>query len=200
MWNQRSKTDWLRYGDQNSKYFHCCATERNKRNFISGLKDDLGLCVEDENQIGDLLNSFYSSLFSFSSPSEFDKVLDGVEARVTPEMNKDLLRPFQASEVQLAFKQMEANTAPGLDGLPPLFYKQYLSKIGSDVSDAVLGVLNSGILPQDLNYTLLTLIPKIQSPRWVMDFRPISLSNVLYKLVAKVLANRLKKFLPQLIS
>lgn len=43
MWSQKAKMDWFQYGDQNSKYFHCRATERNKRNFISGLEDDLGL-------------------------------------------------------------------------------------------------------------------------------------------------------------
>ena len=95
---------------------------------------------------------------------------------------------------------MKANTAPEPDGFPPLFYKQYWSKIGAEVLDAVIGVLNTSILPHELNHTFLTLIPKIKSSRRVGDFRPISLTNVLYKLIAKVLANHLKKFLPQLIS
>ena len=63
MWSQRAKTDWLRYGDQNSKYFHCRASARNKRNFIAGLENDLGLWVEEEDRIGELLNDFFSSLF-----------------------------------------------------------------------------------------------------------------------------------------
>nr|POF21903.1 putative ribonuclease h protein [Quercus suber] len=100
MWNQRAKSDWLRHGDQNSKYFHCRATERNKKNFISGLEDDQGSWVEDENKVGDLLIGYYSSLFSSSCPTDFDEVLEGVEARVSPEMNVSLLRPFVASEVQ----------------------------------------------------------------------------------------------------
>lgn len=125
MWNQRAKTDWLRYGDQNSKYFHCHATKRSKRNFILGLKDDHGLWVVDEDRIGDLLNNFYSSLFSFSSPTVFDEVLKGVETCVTQEMNDELIRSFEASDVQAALAQMKANTTPGPDGLPPLFYKQY---------------------------------------------------------------------------
>lgn len=61
-------------------------------------------------------------------------------------------------------------------------------------------MLNSGTVPRNLNHTFLVLILKVDSPRRVADFRPISLSNVLYNLVAKVLANRLKPLLPQLIS
>ena len=72
--------------------------------------------------------------------------------------------------------------------------------MGSEVSNVVLSVLNSGILPDTLNHTLFTFIPKVKNARQVTDFHPISLSNVLYKLIAKVLANRLKPFLPQIIS
>ena len=60
-------------------------------------------------------------------------------------------------------------------------------------------MFNSSIIPPNLNHTFITLIPKIQSSRRVTDFRPISLSNMLYKLIAKVLANRLQKFLPKII-
>ena len=115
-------------------------------------------------------------------------------------MNNELLRPFQALEVHEALNQMESSSAPSPDGLPPMFYKQYWSKVGTKVSTSVLSILNLGILPPDLNHIFITLIPKIKSPRNVTDFHPISLINVLYKLITKVLANCVKKFLPQLIS
>ena len=93
---------------------------------------------------------------------------------------------------------MKLDTAPGPDELPPLFYKNFLEKIGVEVSEAVLSVLNLGFLPPNLNHTFISLIPKIKSPRKVFEFWPISLCNVLYKLIAKVLANRLKPLLPSL--
>lgn len=81
--------------------------------------------MEEEGRISDLLNGFYSSLFSSSSPMEFDAVLDCVEPRVTREINESLTRPFVASEVQVALAQMKADTSPRPDEFPPLFYKQY---------------------------------------------------------------------------
>ena len=200
MWNQRAKVDWLHDGDKNTKYFHCRSTERNKRNYISGLENELGFWVEEESQIGGMLVQYFSNLFTSSNPINLDLVLEGVLPVVNDEMNEGLNRPFEPNEVQGTLKQMEVGTAPGSDGLPPLFYKQYWSKVEQEVTSVVLAILNSGIVPSQLNHTFLTLIPKIHSPRKVTYFRPITLSNVLYKIVAKVLADRLKILLPKLIS
>lgn len=156
--------------------------------------------MEEEEQVGELLIRYYSNLFASFNPTQFDQVLNRMEPRASSSMNEELLRPFGVSEVQFALKQMDSDTAPGPDGLPPIFYKKFWSKVGHDISEAVLPVLNSGTIPNDLNHTFLTFIPKIHSPRRVIDFRPISLCNVLYKLVAKVLTNRLKPLLPKLIS
>ena len=64
----------------------------------------------------------------------------------------------------------------------------------------VLNVLNMNMSMSKINRTNITLVPKINNPSKMTDFRPISLSNVVYKLVAKVLANRLKVVLPHIIS
>ncbi|KAK9993595.1 hypothetical protein SO802_023298 [Lithocarpus litseifolius] len=90
--------------------------------------------------------------------------------------------------------------APGPDGMPPLFYQNFWSLVGSDVTTSILHYLNTGSLPTPLNHTFITLIPKTKNPERVTEFRPICLCNELYKIFSKVLANRLKRVLPHLIS
>ena len=111
-----------------------------------------------------------------------------------------LAAEFVKAELDEALKQMELLKAPGPDGLAPLFYQKLWPSIGEDVSCAVLDCLNSGSIPLSINCTFITLIPKVKSPSIVLKFRPIALCNVIYKLVSKVVANRLKKILPNLIS
>lgn len=69
-----------------------------------------------------------------------------------------------------------------------------------DLIDEVLKAVNSCSIPQGWNDTAIVMIPKINSPEKVTQFRPISLCNVVYKVISKMLAARLKVFLPDIIS
>ena len=90
--------------------------------------------------------------------------------------------------------------APGPDGMPPLFFQTYWTEVGMDVTQAVLSCLNSGSILKSINHAFIALIPKINNPERVSDFRPISLCNVIYKIINKVIAHRLKPMLNSIIS
>ena len=77
---------------------------------------------------------------------------------------------------------------------------QYWDVVGADVISCVLDVLNSSVLPCELNDTYICLIPKVASPKKITEFRPISLCNVVYKTISKVLVNRLKRILREVID
>ncbi len=139
-------------------------------------------------------------MFETSNPDNFEPVLNGVNRCITEEMNDSLLLEFTAAEVHTAIFQMAPLKAPGPDGLPPLFYHQYWNTIGEEVINAVLTSLHTGRIEGDINHTHLTLIPKVKSPQKLSEFRPISLCNVIYKIISKVITNRLKKILPHIIS
>ena len=81
----------------------------------------------------------------------------------------------------------------------PLYYQNYWNLVGMDVTQFVLSFLNSASLPQHLNHTFITLIQKVNKLELVSKFRSISLCNVL-KTFSKVLANRLKRILPKIIT
>jgi hypothetical protein len=72
--------------------------------------------------------------------------------------------------------------------------------VGEEVCTAITSFLHEGIMDEKINYTNIVLIPKKSNPIAVSDFKPISLCNVIYKLMSKVLANRLKAVLPVIIS
>ena len=114
---------------------------------------------------------------------------------ITAEMSASLSRVYQANEVLLALKQMALLTVPGPNGMSPIFYKTYWHIVGDDVISIVLNALNSGKVHESLNATFIALIPKVKNPKRIAEFRPISLCNVVYKLIAKVVVNRLKKIL-----
>ena len=195
MWKQRSRKAWLKEGDNNTRYFHCRANQRNQRNFISGLEDNVGVWVEDESRLGGIFEGYFRTIFSSSNPSNFDSILQGIHPAITEEAAELLGRDFHADEVGVALKQMASLTAPGPDGMSPIFYKSFWHIVGEDVTAVVLKALNTGVVPESLNSTFIALIPKIKHPRKASNFRPISLCNVVYKLISKVVVNRLKKIL-----
>ncbi|WZY87154.1 hypothetical protein YC2023_033538 [Brassica napus] len=95
---------------------------------------------------------------------------------------------------------MPANKAPGPDGFPAEFYRASWPMIKQDFVVAVQSFFMYGLLPRGVNATILTLIPKHDDAKEIKDYRPISCCNILYKVISKVLANRLKILLPELIE
>ena len=149
--------------------------------------------------MGKIIERYFQDMFNTSQPDGFDAILNGIDPTVTAEMCAALDRDFQAEEVDQALRQMAPLTAPGPDGMSPIFYKTYWHIVGKDVTTMVLNALNSGVVHKSLNPTFISLIPKIKNLKRVSDFRPISLCNVVYKLITKVLVNRLKFFLSNLV-
>ena len=94
----------------------------------------------------------------------------------------------------------EIHQAPGPDGCDALFYQKNWSVIGSDVTKAVQSFFASGKLLKPINHTFVALVPKTSATASLIDYRPISCCNVIYKLISKLLSKRLKAVINDLIS
>lgn len=198
-WKQRAKAFWLKEGDRNSKFFHASVSARKKANYISKIVDEQGVEHTDGTEMGESAVTYFESLFEPSMLNSYDTV-EVLPILVDEGMNGLLTAPFSIEEFRTAMFQMHPEKSPGPDGLNPGFYQHFWPEIGGEIFQACVGWLERKEFPANLNDTIIVLIPKVENPTRMTELRPISLCNVLYKLIAKVLANRLKSCLPSIVS
>ena len=198
-WKQRSRQEWLKHGEKNTKFFHAKAKQRIARNSITSLKDECGREYNEEEEISELLVNHFADLFTANEDNDTRSVIDKVQTVVPQGLMQMLEEPYTREEIQIAIKQMHPTKEPGPDGMCAFFYQHYWNIVGVDIENEILEILNNNGDIRPLNQTHLVLIPKKKMCEYPVDFRPISLCNVTYKLVAKVLANRLKKILSLII-
>lgn len=200
MEQQRSRIQWLKEGDRNTAFFQAKSRERAKNNRIHALKREDGSLASTQEELEVTAMEFYTKLFTRQEVLDPGPVIDCVPTRVTTEMNEFLTKPFTPEEVKAALFMMGPNKAPGPDGLTAGFFQFHWEAVGQNVMDAVLHFLNGGRMPESVNSTTLVLIPKVKHPQEMKQFRPISLCNVIYKICSKILANRLRGCLDEIIS
>ena len=200
LWRQRSRVMWLSEGDRNTHYFHGRASQRRRRNKILGLKDEDGIWREDKAEVAGLIMQHFDNILRTSLLENIEEAVAHVPNLISHEVNDSLTSEFTAREMDLALKQMAPLKALGPDGMPPLFFQKYWKVVGPEVTQGVLSCFNSGHILHAINHTFITFIPKVKTPAKITEFRPISLCNVIYKLISKVIANRLKGILPSIIS
>ena len=147
-----------------------------------------------------IVERYFSDIFHTSFPQTIDQVVSNVEPKITPVMNNSLLKPVTSAEVHEAPFQMHPTKSLGPDSMNALFYQKFWHIIGNDVTKAIIEFFQSGKMLKSINYTHIALIPKVKAPESMTQFRPISLCNVMYKIISKVLANRLKLVLNNVIS
>ncbi|XP_060962306.1 uncharacterized protein LOC133032394 [Cannabis sativa] len=116
-----------------------------------------------------------------------------------PEELEALICSPSSDEIKKTLFAMNNLKAPGPDGMSVLFYKHYWESVGDDFCAAVHDFFVSGRMHRGSNATNIVLIPKVQNPKRTNHFRPISLCNVVYRVIAKIIANRLKPILPSII-
>ncbi len=90
MWRQRSKALWIANGDRNTKYFHGTASQRRRRNYIPGLRDERGEWHDSIERMTSLLIEYYEALFNTSHPTNLVETVADVPSVVTMEMNNAL--------------------------------------------------------------------------------------------------------------
>lgn len=198
-WKQRAKAFWLTEGDTNSKYFHAAASKRKRGNHISHLLNNEDILVDNHDDMCELTIDYFKNVFADVSTVGAQVDSTGMNL-VSPEQNEKLISTITFEEFTQAVKQMHPDKSAGPDGFSPAFFQHFWKLIGEEIFLSCREWLEEVKFPANLNDTTLVLIPKKDKAERMTELRPIALCNVLYKIIAKVLANRLKVILPGLIS
>ncbi|XP_060668083.1 uncharacterized protein LOC132799665 [Ziziphus jujuba] len=185
----------------------CCYQTLSDLQYKSPTIDNMRELHQVEDEINCLLDKEESrwkqrsrDLFTTKGSHIESDLSFGVRGRVTDFMNAELCKPFIEDELRTGLFKMNPSKAPGHDGFPAMFYQHYWPSIGATITEACLQILNDGADMGNINHTLIALVPKVNDPSNVSDYRPISSCDVIYKMISKTLVNRLKAFLPKLIS
>ena len=156
--------------------------------------------MEKVEEVADVASDYFMNIFKAGTCDRMEECFNAVNRRMTDDMVEVLSRSYNNEEVKATLFQMGPTKALGPDGMNALFYKKFWHIVGNEVTDVVLDFLHTGHMVLDINYTHIVLIPKVKKPEKMVDVRPISLCNVIYKIISTVLVNRLKLILSQLIS
>ncbi|KAL0283265.1 UNVERIFIED_CONTAM: hypothetical protein Sradi_7234600 [Sesamum radiatum] len=203
MLKQRSKLNWLKDGDQCTRLFFRKINARRVRQRIYQINDESGVQLTDLSQIVAEFLSYFQQLLGGNRMQrnlDLSFLQPGLKHILSMDEANLLLTPVTQQEIKEAFFDINDDSAPGPDGYSSAFYKNAWPVIGMEVCSAVSEFFQSSKMLKQVNTTLLVLIPKVQLPSSVSDFRPIACCNVIYKAIAKILVRRMQQVLHLLID
>ena len=202
---QKSRIKWLSLGDGNNSFFFNQVKSNWHHNKIQTINNRDGIRVFGQSQVAMVAENYFKDTLGTPASTccqEFlEQTIDTLRCKSVPSQKSAALIQFVSVDLIFStLKSMKKNKSPGTDGFPAEFYLTCWPIIGKDFCDAIQGFFqNSHMLPA-ANITSIALIPKTATPSTMQEFRPISLCNIPYKCIAKILANRLKTIMPDIIE
>ncbi|GKC41519.1 sodium/hydrogen exchanger 6 [Tanacetum coccineum] len=172
---QKAKIEWLKVDDSNTAYFHKTVKSKCDKNRI-----EMFLKAEGVNNPLDDHDLYIRSL-------------DNAKADF-------MVRNVTNEEIKSVIFSMGDDKAPGPDGFTAAFFKKAWDVVGGDITCAIRDFFSNGKLLKELNHTIISFIPKVTTPARINDYRPISCCNVLYKCISKIIVERVKEGLGNIVS
>ncbi|XP_024636247.1 uncharacterized protein [Medicago truncatula] len=200
-WQEKAKVNWHTDGDRNTAYFHRATKIKNATKLISSLRihDQV---TTNQQQISDHIVQYFNNLFCANSAVLQDPLLveEVIPNLVTDSINTMLTMLPSQLEIKNAVFDLNKEGASGPDGFGAFFYQTYWDIVSIDVTNAVLEFFTKSWLLPNFNANTLILIPKNPNADTVDQYRPIAMANFKFKIISKIIADRLAKILPGIIS
>ncbi|XP_019263741.1 PREDICTED: uncharacterized protein LOC109241454 [Nicotiana attenuata] len=186
----------------NTKFLHSMLKARRNANRIFTIKDTEGKISTDIEGVTNAFVKYYSNLLGTKAESR-RRVCSATLKRgpvISREQRRMLVEEYTSAEMKQALWEIAGDKAPGPDGYVSQFFKDCWEIIREDLEAGVMEFFKIGKLLKAWNSTVLTLVPKSDHAESVVDYRRIACCNTIYKVISKMLTNRLKTVLPSIIS
>ncbi|KAL4383394.1 hypothetical protein GQ457_15G018290 [Hibiscus cannabinus] len=197
-WLQKSRLNWFKEGDDNTKFFHLMASNRRRLNSLNVILYN-GVRVFEPPLIKQCVFDFFCKAYNEKNalPVEemdfhFNCISSGQQAYLEAE--------FTEEEVWRAISSSDSNKAPGPDGFNMGFFKRFWPQLKVTIIKAFDDFHRGKNWEEEFNHSFITLISKKGCPESLEDYRPISLVGGIYKILSKVIAGRLKCCMETVIS
>ncbi|XP_042962740.1 uncharacterized protein LOC122297018 [Carya illinoinensis] len=196
---QKAKVNWLKLGDNNTRYFHSVLKRRQQNQIHHMLKTD-GTSFDSPEEVHEGAVEYFQNLLRKGEEGDLPDLNTLIDKAISEEENLELLKSPSVEEIQQALFSIPTESSPGPDGFGSAFYIRCWDFVKGDVIEAVKDFFPGNQFPRYYTASYVALIPKTQHPASFDKFRPISLCSVIYKVCSKVLVARLVHILPRLIS
>lgn len=173
---------------------------RRRKLRICMLCDDNGIWINNPNDLKSIVVNYFRNLFSHEDVLTLEHYNNIAKVKISEEENHHLKQPVSDKEIWDTVKNIGAFKAPGPDGVQGIFYHKFWDIVGPSVCMFVKNCFANKEIPIEANETLITLIPKIDNSENIKQFRPVSLCNVSYKIITKIIVNRIRPLIDQIIS
>ncbi|GAU46447.1 hypothetical protein TSUD_402140 [Trifolium subterraneum] len=199
-WQEKSMINWHLEGDRNTSFFHRVTKIRNKTKILSSLR--IGeIIITDPQVIASHVVDHFKSIFCINPSLQANNLINDVILSLLDEDVNHMLTLMPSDlEIHEAVFSMNKNSAPGPDGFGAFFFQSYWEIIKHDVSMAVMEFFSSGYLMPNMNANTLVLIPKSPDADTIDKYRPIAMTNFKFKIISKIIADRLARFMPNIVS
>jgi len=198
----RSKVQWVEEGERSTSYFLAIEKHRQGNNVIKSLKDH-GITLSDDIDILNKAREFYNELYTSNMPhsNDIDTYMSNIDIPSLKHEKRTLCEgDILLTECENAINRIKNNKSPGDDGLPIEFYKTFWNEISDFIVDVYNESYDNNIMPISMRKSIITLIHKKGDRCDISNYRPVSLTNVDYRILAFVLASRLQLVISDIVD